>query len=69
MAIKLKLAGVKNFVRDEEYGKIEPMAKLAESLVYSREGAGNDFLGWVDLPFNYDKEEFERIKKAGKKIQ
>ena len=35
----------------------------------SRSGAGNDFLGWIDLPVNYDKEEFTRIKKAAEKIQ
>ncbi|MCD8158464.1 MAG: glucose-6-phosphate isomerase [Clostridiales bacterium] len=69
MAIKLKMAGVKNLVRDEEYAKIEAMAKVADELVYSKEGAGNDFLGWVNLPFDYDKEEFARIKAAGKKIQ
>ena len=34
-----------------------------------RKGAGNDFLGWIDLPVNYDKEEFARIKKAAEKIQ
>ena len=33
------------------------------------QGAGNDYIGWVDLPNNYDKDEFERIKKAAKKIQ
>ncbi|MBQ8148201.1 MAG: glucose-6-phosphate isomerase [Lachnospiraceae bacterium] len=41
----------------------------AKDLLLSRTGAGNDFLGWLDLPVNYDKEEFERIKKAAKKIQ
>ncbi|MDD6456793.1 MAG: glucose-6-phosphate isomerase, partial [Lachnospiraceae bacterium] len=44
-------------------------AESAKELLLSGEGAGNDFLGWVDLPVNYDKEEFERIKKAAQKIQ
>ena len=35
----------------------------------SKEGAGNDFLGWIDLPVDYDKEEFARIQKAAEKIQ
>ena len=41
----------------------------AKDLLLSRKGAGNDFLGWIDLPEDYDKEEFARIKKAAKKIQ
>lgn len=48
------------------------MAKLAEDarqLLVSKSGAGNDFLGWLDLPVDYDKEEFARIKKAAAKIQ
>lgn len=42
---------------------------MASDLLYSGKGAGNDYIGWVDLPNNYDKDEFERIKKAAKKIQ
>ena len=38
-------------------------------MIHNKTGAGNDFLGWVDLPENYDKDEFDRIKKAAKKIQ
>ena len=41
----------------------------AKDLLLSRKGAGNDFLGWIDLPEDYDKEEFARIKKAAEKIQ
>ena len=41
----------------------------AKEVLVSRSGAGNDFLGWIDLPVNYDKEEFTRIKKAAEKIQ
>ena len=41
----------------------------AKELLVSRTGDGNDFLGWIDLPVNYDKEEFARIKAAAKKIQ
>ena len=69
MGIKLKLSGIENFVRNEEYAKIQPAVKMASDLLYSGKGAGNDYIGWVDLPNNYDKDEFESIKKAAKKIQ
>lgn len=69
MGIKLKLSGIENFVRNEEYAKIQPAVKMASDLLYSGKGAGNDYIDWVDLPNNYDKDEFERIKKAAKKIQ
>ena len=69
MGIKLKLSGIENFVRNEEYAKIQRAVKMASDLLYSGKGAGNDYIGWVDLPNNYDKDEFERIKKAAKKIQ
>lgn len=69
MGIKLKLSGIENFVRNEEYAKTQPAVKMASDLLYSGKGAGNDYIGWVDLPNNYDKDEFERIKKAAKKIQ
>ena len=65
----MKLSGIENFVRNEEYAKIQPAVKMASDLLYSGKGAGNDYIGWVDLPNNYDKDEFERIKKAAKKIQ
>jgi len=43
--------------------------ELAAKTLAERSGAGNDFLGWVDLPTNYDKEEFARIKAAAEKNQ
>ena len=42
---------------------------LANEELMEKTGVGNDFLGWVDYPVNYDKEEYARIKKAAKKIQ
>ncbi len=53
-------------------GEVELMSKIVEdakNLLVSKEGAGNDFLGWIDLPVNYDREEFARIQAAAKKIQ
>ena len=52
MGIKLKLSGIENFVRNEEYAKIQPAVKMASDLLYSGKGAGNDYIGWVDLPNN-----------------
>ncbi len=69
MAIKLDDRYLKDFVRDHELAGIAPAVKAAHDTLESRQGLGNDFLGWVDLPVNYDKEEFERIKKAAAKIK
>ena len=57
------------FIADHEVEMNAKLAQDAKELLLSRKGAGNDFLGWIDLPVNYDKEEFERIKKAANKIQ
>lgn len=59
----------KQFIRDEEINNIEKIAEAAKSELLSKEGVGNDYLGWIDLPVNYDKEEFTRIKKAAEKIK
>ena len=60
---------LKQFVRDEEFSAIWPQVKAAHETLEGKTGPGNDFLGWVDLPRNYDKEEFARIKAAAAKIQ
>ena len=57
------------FVSDHEVESMKKLAMDAKDLLVSKEGAGNDFLGWIDLPVDYDKEEFDRIKKAAEKIQ
>ena len=57
------------FVRPHEVDSMKAITLSAAELLKSRKGAGNDFLGWIDLPVNYDKEEFGRIKMAAKKIQ
>ncbi len=57
------------FVRPHEIDSMKAITLSAAELLKSRKGAGNDFLGWIDLPVNYDKEEFSRIKMAAKKIQ
>ena len=57
------------FVSGEEIENIKAQALAAKELLLSGKGAGNDFLGWVDLPVKYDREEFGRIKKAAEKIK
>ena len=59
----------KNFFNENELRQIKPYVELANEVLTSKSGAGNDFLGWVDLPENYDKDEFARIKKAAEKIK
>lgn len=57
------------FISEEEVSYMSKLVADAKELLTSREGAGNDFLGWIDLPVDYDKDEFARIKKAAEKIQ
>ena len=57
------------FVSESEVESMKKLTMDARELLLSRTGAGNDFLGWIDLPEEYDKEEFARIKKAAQKIQ
>lgn len=59
----------KNFVKDHEVKAIKPFVELAEDILNKGTGEGADFLGWLELPSNYDKEEFNRIKEASKKIR
>lgn len=59
----------KNFVSKTEIDMIKASAEAARDQLLNKTGAGNDFLGWIDLPVNYDKEEFERIQKSAAKIQ
>ena len=57
------------FIKDNEVESMKKLALDAKELLVSKTGAGNDFLGWINLPVDYDKEEFARIKKAAAKIQ
>ena len=58
-----------SFIKDHEVDSMKKLAEDAKELLVSKTGAGNDFLGWIDLPVDYDKDEFARIKKAAAKIQ
>ncbi|MDD3222399.1 MAG: glucose-6-phosphate isomerase [Clostridia bacterium] len=57
------------FIRDGEVDLMKKLVGDAKEVLVQKTGAGNDFLGWIDLPVNYDKEEFARIKKSAEKIQ
>jgi glucose-6-phosphate isomerase len=69
MSVKLNTNYLTSFIDKDELTGIKAQAEAAAQLLHSKTGLGNDFLGWVELPTNYDKEEFERIKAAAKKIQ
>ena len=69
MAVNCNEKYLTGFVSDSEVEKISHLTRAAYDVVKNRSGAGNDFLGWVDLPVDYDKDEFARIKAASARIQ
>ncbi|MEG2770001.1 MAG: glucose-6-phosphate isomerase, partial [Oscillospiraceae bacterium] len=69
MSVKFNAKHLKGFVTEQEFSALIPQAQLAHRQVVEKTGLGNDFLGWVNLPEAYDKEEFARIKKSAEKIK
>ena len=69
MAISFNSKYAADFIRENDLEGLETQVVAAHETVKNKSGLGNDFLGWVDLPYNYDKEEFARIKKAAQKIR
>jgi len=69
MSVKFNGKYLKGFVSQAEFDNVYPQVELCHNILHAKSGAGNDFLGWLDLPFSYDKEEFARIKKAAEKIR
>lgn len=69
MSVKLNTKYLEGFVSSHELEGVKQQVAAANGLLNSRTGLGNDFLGWVDLPVDYDKEEFERIKAAAERIK
>ena len=67
--VTLDYSKTAKFIRPDEVKAFSRIAAVAKDVLVSRTGEGNDFLGWIDLPVDYDKEEFARIKKAAAKIQ
>ena len=68
MAIKFLDNYAKDFLRENDLTGLTPQIAAAHEMLHNGTGLGNDFLGWLDLPVNYDKEEFSRIKSAAKRI-
>jgi glucose-6-phosphate isomerase len=67
--IKLDLSKTKPFIGEHEVDMLAGQVKLAHEMLHQKIGPGNDFLGWVDLPVNYDKKEFQSVMKAAEQIR
>ena len=67
--VTFESTGAKNFIADHEIASMKFQTENAKERLVAKNGEGNDFLGWIDLPVDYDKEEFARIKKAAERIQ
>ncbi|WP_411676642.1 glucose-6-phosphate isomerase [Caproicibacter sp.] len=69
MSVKIDLHHLTGFIDDSEFTAIAPQVRLAQETLSNGTGAGSDFLGWLDLPVKYDREEFARIRAAADKIR
>lgn len=67
--VKFDYSKTQGYVHAHEIDSMKAITQSAKELLLSKTGAGNDFLGWVDLPVDYDKDEFARIKAAADKIR
>jgi glucose-6-phosphate isomerase len=67
--ITLNTHQTQNFINAHELSAIQPQIVAANKLLEAKQGPGNEFLGWLDLPINYNKAEFKRVKAAAKAIQ
>ncbi len=67
--LKFDYSKAAGFLKENEVDYFEGFVKVAHDMLHNKTGAGKDFLGWVDLPVSYDKEEFTRIKAAAEKIK
>ena len=69
MSVALNTKHLSSFISEEEYAAIYPQVEAAHNQLEAKSGPGNDFLGWMYLPRDYDKEEFARIQEAAAKIR
>ena len=69
MSVSLNTKHLSSFISEEEYAAIYPQVEAAHKQLEAKNGPGSDFLGWMTLPRDYDKEEFARIKAAAAKIR
>lgn len=68
-SVKFDYSKVIGFIKQHEIDCMQSYVDQAHKMIHEKAGLGNDFLGWVDLPKNYNKEEFSRIKKAAEKVK
>ena len=69
MSVSFNTKHLSPFVKEEEFAAIYPQVAAAHNSLEAKDGPGNDFLGWMYLPRDYDKEEFARIQAAAEKIR
>ena len=69
MSVTLETRYAEGFIRSHEFDAMQQQVTAAHDTLHSGSGFGSDFLGWMDLPVNYDKEEFARIKAAAARIK
>ena len=69
MAVQLEIKYAQGFFAEGELAAFQPQINTAHQMLHNGTGLGNDFLGWVDLPVNYDKDEFARIQAAAERIK
>ena len=67
--LRFDFSKAEQFIEKREIEAMQPFVSVAHNLLREGKSLGSDFLGWIDLPVNYDKEEFARIKKAAEKIK
>ncbi|WLR50386.1 glucose-6-phosphate isomerase [Bacillus tianshenii] len=67
--IRFDYSNVSDFIEGHELTYLRDIVKVSHHAIHEKIGPGNDFLGWVDLPRDYDKEEFSRIQKSAEKIK
>lgn len=68
-SISLNLRNLEGFVSESQINNFKPLVAASHKILHDKTGAGNDFLGWLDLPVDYDKNEFDRVKSAADKIK
>ena len=69
MTISFNYDNVGPFMKQDEMENLSEFVKVAHNMLHDKKGPGSDYLGWVTLPFDYDKEEFSRIKQAAQRIR
>ena len=69
MSVQVDFTHLKDFVQERELEGMASSVKMAHQMLHNGTGMGNDYIGWLTLPTDYDKEEFRRIQEAAKRIQ